>query len=137
MYSLPSEEEKKSIIFHINVEISTLNECYNKLKIGEDKIAFECFLLHTRNLFDFLNTTTKKHEDDVIAKEIIGNEITTTFPGDTKDRINKQLQHISYSRLSDQRGLYEKRSAIYQSVKDGLEEYNSQASKEYQLNQLV
>ena len=125
------------------MEIFTFNDCYTRLKVSEDKVALECFLLHARNLVDFFNTTTrvkqsKGRADDVIAEEIIGRSIDIILPGDTKDRINKQLQHISYNRLSSkQRSLFEERSVIYQLVKDGLEKYNSIASKEYQLNQLA
>jgi hypothetical protein len=69
-------------------------------------MAIESFLVHFRNLRDFLFPTTKAKQD---PDNVIGTDFDPTgwsqdsegwqeVVADERDRINRQLSHISYSR---------------------------------------
>src|SRR5262245_14066114 len=68
--------------------------------------ALEAFLVHYRNLKQFLNN--QKVPDDAKAIDYAhswsgDNNVNASYP-DEDDRINKLLQHISYKRLDLQPG---------------------------------
>lgn len=144
----PTDDQKKEAIrLHVSEEFNTFYICYKRLNENMQepdlRIHLESFLLHARNLFDFLTTSTrdrdkkaeKFNDKDVIAADFINQKIQVNFPENIKTRINRQLQHISYSRLlNDQVDLYKERGVIFKLIKEGIEEYNKKASKDYQLN---
>jgi hypothetical protein len=69
-------------------------------------VLLESFLLHYRNLRDFLCPSLKKGDrppadDDVLASDFLGLEAPqnmATLPCTDRTRINKMLAHISYTR---------------------------------------
>jgi hypothetical protein len=73
----------------------------------EQNVYLECFLLHVRNLRDFLYSKQKKCRDDIIAKDFYDTEVEcrqrigkkpAILLGDFTKRINKKLAHLSYFR---------------------------------------
>jgi hypothetical protein len=67
-------------------------------------MALECFLLHFRNLRDFLCPQDgKTHEDDIFASDFL-DKSEATYVADRKTlerdkkRLNKMLAHLSYDR---------------------------------------
>ena len=81
MQKTVGEVEKEKIISHINGEIDMFFwSYYKKLKDHIDEVqkinndcerraTHECFLLHARNLSDFLLNENKKYPDDVLASD--------------------------------------------------------------------
>ena len=73
------------------------------LKAGAERnINSECFLLHARNVGDFLNFSKKKDDDDVGARDYL----PTWKPGSLckfylskRRQLNKAAFHVTYSRI--------------------------------------
>src|SRR5258705_4608571 len=93
-------------------EVTMLTVAENKVSqtppSNERNLAIECFLLHFRNLRDFLYPpsepwTGKKAEDNVIAFDFcpqwkqLREDWAECSPNET-DRLNKLLAHLTYSR---------------------------------------
>jgi hypothetical protein len=107
-----SKSKKKTIIKRdVQGEINCLFECYKRL-LGKDsvlnnkngeivkpykRICLDCFLLYARNLFDFFCAIPRK--DDVSAVQFYL-ETTKLICNVPINRINKQLSHITWDRLS-------------------------------------
>lgn len=130
----PTDYQKKETIkLHVSEEFNTFQICYKRLNenIQEPdlRIHLESFLLHARNLFDFL-CTQKKFDDDVSATDFLINIVKLKALPIAK--INKQLSHITYSRLEPE-DLFGKRKIIYKTIRDALIEYNKKVPEKYQL----
>ncbi len=104
------EELKETAEGHIVYEVDMLGKCASVLSRRPDQLtqnmALESFLVHVRNLRDFLYGESTK-PDDVVAGDF--------FPGPGQwevirppmpkvlevnhERLNRALAHVSYSRL--------------------------------------
>src|ERR1019366_5464716 len=74
------------------------------LSDNDKNSALECFLLHFRNLRAFLWPSLQPFsDDDIIASDLLG-ELKARDVGDSailskhKNRLNKMLAHLTYSR---------------------------------------
>lgn len=128
---------------HVQGEMDMFKLCYMKLMAGlkdiggnERRMVHECFLLHARNLMDFLWPSLSLKSDDVIATRFVNIQIENIPEIDRiKKRINKQLSHITFNRSSsEQEDLLPKTNYIYDTIKDGLRKYNAVADAKYQIN---
>lgn len=90
-------------------EIRMLENCFplGYSPRGLDKnFRLESFLLHTRNLIDFLENN-KNGNDDIIAsgfKDVNGRpipRIKLSLSSDIKQKINKHLSHLTKTRLKE------------------------------------
>ena len=128
------KDKEEMINLHISEEVNIFNECFlrlnNKPKEPNKRIFLECFLLHTRNLFDFL-CTKKKQDDDVSVTDFLMDSIQLEKNIPIK-KINKQLSHITYSRLKPLE-LHKKKKLIYKTIHKALEEYNTMVPEYYQV----
>ena len=93
-------------------EVLMMNEAFRKWRTkssaAEQNLAIECFLLHFRILREFLypssnSWTDKRKLDDVIAFDLSDHWVKTEddwaeCSPNERERINKLLAHISYSR---------------------------------------
>lgn len=113
-----TSEDLQSGAVSIRYEFSMLNEIAKIWpRIGEfpplfQNMAIESFLVHFRNVRDFLFSANPLN-DDVVASDfnskawsIDSSGWTETVPHE-RDRINKQLSHVSYLR-----GYYDKQWPI-------------------------
>ena len=137
-------QRKEAIELHVSGEFKIFSLCYKRLNENMQepdlRINLESFLLHARNLFDFLTTSIEKRDKkankfgdrDIIAADFIDGEMQINFSGDIKSRINRQLHHISYSRSSsDQIDLYKEKDAIFNLIKNGIEEFDKKLPSEF------
>jgi hypothetical protein len=60
----------------------------------------EAFLVHYRNLIDFLSPRKTKHPDDITAADFVPGFVSTKAPRQYRDRIDKSLSHLSQARAS-------------------------------------
>ena len=130
-----TKEEREEIIdTHVSREVDIFNKCFrrlnNKPEEPNKRIYLECFLLHTRSLFDFL-CTKKKQDDDVSVADFLVDSIQLEKNIPIK-KINKQLSHITYSRLKPLE-LHKKKKLIYKTIHKALEEYNTMVPEYYQV----
>lgn len=95
------------------------------------RIHLESFLLHARNLFDFL-CTKKSHANDVSVADFLVDYFKLSDEDVPIVKINKQLSHITYARLNPE-DLFEKRKIIYETIRASLVEYNKKVIVEYKL----
>ncbi len=58
----------------------------------------EAFLVHYRNLIDFLSPRKTKHPSDITAADFAPGFVSTKAPTRYRDRIDKSLSHLSTSR---------------------------------------
>jgi|GEM_PF-5949592 len=146
-----SEAEKIEMLQkHVREELAAFTRCYKILKdqgeVGNKEI-FEAFLLHARNLQTFFkvsiyqkrSTRLKRLKNDVVAEEFIGKTIPISFRGNTLSAINRQLQHISWHRLSTrkkQRNLFQEEfEDMYKVISKAVIVYDASALEEYRLSQ--
>lgn len=139
-----SDDYKNAMISpHIQGEVNMFIWCYAKLrdhleKIKEIKCGYEkraiheCFLLHARNLIEFL--WNNPYSDDILASHygVTLLKITDRSFVNVKIIINKQLSHITLSRLKNQ-DLLSKTKYIHKIITDGIIEYNNQVDNKYNL----
>ncbi len=141
--NISTEKEKNDIKSHIDGEIKIFKECYQKIKDITEKIEdkdkrdkhrmeLECFLLHSRNLLDFLLDKKFGKNSDVLISDFIKNEekreeinkilSDLNLESDIYKRINKQLSHITYSRLDNNRliGFFDQSKKIYEKIIEAL-----------------
>jgi len=68
IFNPTNDQRKEAIKLHVSEEFNIFDTCYKRLNENMQepdlRIHLESFLLHARNLFDFL-CTKKSHEDDV------------------------------------------------------------------------
>lgn len=142
MHKITEEIKKDAINRHVKWEINMFLHCYNKLNSGlkskggnERRVFLECFLLHSRNLMDFLwNNPGKNFYDDVLAIHFVNFHKFNKKLGNIKERINKQLLHITYDRSSPRQiSLLSEIDFIYKSIIEGLEKYNENVKQEYKV----
>lgn len=135
MKNISEDQKKEAIKLHVSKEFEIFEICYIRLnrKIQEPdlRIHLESFLLHARNLFDFLYT--EKKNDDISATDFSANYFKHGKDGVPIVKINKQLSHITYARLKPT-DLFKKRKEIYETIRDALVEYNKQVPEEYQVD---
>ena len=104
---------KNGSLFYELAMMLEAEKLWNRAKQQRDStynMAIECFLLHFRNLRDFLYPspgawTNQFYFDDVIANDFWSEwrsvyEDWTECSADEKSRIDKLLAHLSYSRPS-------------------------------------
>ena len=93
-------------------------------------LAMEGFLLHLRNLRDFFYSTSESSKpDDVLAEDYVSSWDTDRPPlaqviAEKRERLNRQLAHLSYSRLRFQKSwgnLDEMRGEIMKTANSFLE----------------
>lgn len=58
----------------------------------------EAFLVHYRNLIDFLSPRKTKHPNDITAADFVPGFVSTKAPTQYRDRIDKSLSHLSRAR---------------------------------------
>ena len=58
----------------------------------------EAFLVHYRNLLDFLSPRKSKHADDITAADFVPGFVSTKAPIGYRDAIDKRLSHLSRAR---------------------------------------
>jgi hypothetical protein len=135
MKNLSEDQKKEAIKLHVSEEFKTFDICYErlngKMQEPDQRIHLESFLLHARNLFDFLYT--EKKNDDILATDFSANYFKHGRDGVPIAKINKQLSHITYARLEPM-DLYIKRKKIYETIRDALVEYNKQVPEEYKVD---
>lgn len=142
---------KEMINRHINPEVLTFQKSYqllikekkNKIPNGDlVKIFVECFLLHARNLLDFL--MDKKYESDAKISDFIDNteDVKKNVQKAYRDyyiRINKQLSHITWARLDDADQIVfdqPKINEIYKAIIKAIDEFNRYNEPKIYINQL-
>jgi len=102
-----SQEAAKLVQYEIDMLLFT----YSKLGIVdqlEHNVYLESFLIHVRNLIEFL-VNERRHQDDVMLEDFLNdnskiqiiNKLVKSFFNKTEmDRIHKMLAHISYERIN-------------------------------------
>lgn len=142
---MQKDELREFFHHHIQGEFDMFKWAYSRLvnegeaySSGyERRAVHECFLLHVRNLADFL--WKKKKNDDAVAVDYSvepdcpnDNEFKNIFgdPFGCGGRINKQLSHITFSRMKNQ-DLFEKNSEIYEYIMSGIRSYNEKALQDF------
>ena len=87
--------------------------------------ALESFLVHYRNLKQFLNNK-RPFDTDVAAEDYSDNRpcaaVTETYPNEDA-RINQLLAHISYTRDDLGRGSWDKLDQMEEAILDAFERY--------------
>lgn len=117
---MPSSEQRADAPRRVKYELVMLFNArtihdYSMLKTsqteGNDRefwracwaVALESFLVHYRNLKNFLNNQNPRFADDVLAQHYCekwnGTSNVTETALDEGDRINQLLMHLSYTRL--------------------------------------
>jgi hypothetical protein len=115
-----SDAELEASATDVTYEIQMMIESGQALEYGtvssppcflagaQKNMALESFLLHYRNLRAFLfpSLQLKPREDDVIAADFLGKESPDDVGdpsevGQDKERLDKMLAHISYSRRKE------------------------------------
>ena len=111
-----TDEELKKISRDVSYEIVMMQgaaAAFCGVSVSEHvlkNLALEGFLLHLRNLRDFFYSKTAK-PDDVLAADFFEDPHKwqsvrpplATVVEEKRDRLNRQLAHLSYSRLSFQK----------------------------------
>ena len=117
---------------HIQPEIDIFILKYKELcNYGETRERLECFLLHTRTIYDFLSKKDREFKD-AIAIDFIGKNIKLKSFPIKKDRLDQQLAHISYERLSSkQTNLFDLKDSLYKSIINGLREFNKKSVSKF------
>jgi hypothetical protein len=90
--------KKEKILSHLLHEIEMFIVSYNNRSM---KIAYECFLLHFRNLYEFFKEK-KEYETDINYLDIINEKINhdlKKYKGNVI-RINKCLSHLTKDRIN-------------------------------------
>ena len=133
---------KEMIDKHINPEVLTFQKSYQLLIEEKDqnlvKIFVECFLLHARNLREFLKNIEKN--DNVLISDYIKDNDDDKKVQNVKNimkpmdeyrfRINKQLSHITWARLDGQEDFNQKKiSEIYKVIIEAIKKFNHHSSK--------
>jgi hypothetical protein len=129
-------------------EFSTAIQAYSLLQQAEKtgnqpliNIALETFLLHYRNLRHFLNPRDPVYADDILAEDFFAATVVPPEfehqPGKRMDdlttKLNKQLAHLSYTRL-DYEGKPEKKwnaSELLRAAVEGLLRFISSLPSEH------
>lgn len=133
-------------------EYDTLKACYKRFISNgsgepERRIYSDCFLLHARNLIDFLcnkrvresycnkcgeKISKKEWKDDVLMIDFVRDEkhfekinVVPIKAGvqSPYNRINKQLLHIDYSRLSDKQFNFFDEEEYYKKMFESIKKY--------------
>lgn len=113
--------------FHVNEELRTFRECFSLLEGKENKIILESFLLHARNLLDFLYSFHPKRSGDITVENF---SVNLEFDGRSKfqkeiiDKIDKQLSHLTTDREIPT-DLYGRRNEIDEVVEKGVADFNA------------
>jgi len=146
---MPTDEQKRNIIEpHLSGEIEGLIisfRLFEKAKIESDKplekIAKEAFLLHTRNLLEFLfslnnltwdNVRLWDFIEDKEKRKIVINE-ARIIKDEYLKRINKQLNHISYDRLNNEKQTDFDVEKIYTALHYAIMKYNHFVKNGFQI----
>lgn len=104
-----SEEELREIAAEVQYEIDMMRHAVQLLERPRNRLHRTCylelFLLHLRNIRDFLYPE-RAQDDDVLAEDLVApKDWPSTRPplgptiGKERERLNRALAHISYSRL--------------------------------------
>jgi len=96
------EEDKKSALdllyYELEMFIKTYEVLVSRPSELERKAFLESFLLHARNLVDFLED--RKYNSDIKCSDFGIDKIIVDLPAENSiDRINKYLAHITKERL--------------------------------------
>lgn len=130
--------QPKSELDLLHYEIRMLNEVFPlgyHPKDDVDKSArLESFLVHARNLIDFLENNGSKPDDLLISnfvdekgKKI--NKIVISLSADLKEKINKHLQHLTTTRMKEKPGWIIE--LIWTSINQGLADFFNRISSQY------
>lgn len=144
---LDPRSQRELIGVHVQGELDAFLWSYNRIMKAnyccehEQRAIEECFLLHARNLHDFL-WGLSSHPDDVNVTKILSRSLDRSDAEDfmivfgkersgKESRINKQLSHITTDRLpGNQKDLIQEyRMMIYKSIKKGVEDFNEATEK--------
>ena len=125
---------------HIQEELNIFLWCYKKLydHLGgvweiknrdEIRVVHDCFLLHSRNLIDFL--WNDPYQDDILAFHygVSLPKINDKKFSNIKTRINKQLSHITLSRLNNQE-LMTETEYIHKTISNAIKDYNDKINND-------
>ncbi len=131
---LPTNNSEIDILYY---EIQMLNESLksmNQANQTDINCHLESFLIHARNLIDFLEDN-KIHKDDLTCsnfKNSLGGKIVkinVKLPTDAKIKINKHLSHITTTRLNEKLGW--DTNLIRSEINNGLTAFFDQISPTY------
>lgn len=128
-----SIEEKKKTLDILYYEIWMFNESFFQTGyvsipatrcVIENNILLECYLLHARNIIDFLED--EKFENDIKCSDFNVKKIIIDLPpSNTKVEINKFLSHITKKRLNWEKPKWDC-GKIRNIINDGLQKFFDQ-----------
>ena len=101
-----SDEELRKGALHVNYEVHTLRFHASKNSSDWDNATIEGFLLHARNLIEFLGWKPSFQSSDMLATDFVpGWEPPPPphpeFISEALWKINKHLQHLTWDRVSE------------------------------------
>jgi len=96
-----TNEEKKLALDVLWYELDMFNWTS---KYRENSAYLESFLLHTRNIVDFLEDNKNKHKSDITCSDFgIKKNNVNLPPNNTKKEINLWLSHITKERMEEKK----------------------------------
>jgi|GEM_PF-5137424 len=108
-----SEPELSQAATDVNYEFQLFCQCANNLSGQVLAVFFEAYLLHARNLIEFLvGRDREAHDDDIIATDFLPNWLLPTGTEISRLRatattIDKRLSHLTWTRLGPSPGVSE------------------------------
>lgn len=104
----PSDATKTGALVHIGYEIEQMIEgiklvgAYPPPHRLENNARLEAMLLHVRILRDFFEgKIVSRYQDNVLSEDFGYGPMSDVVPGKFKDRLNKQVAHLTYSRVGE------------------------------------
>jgi len=96
----PTQQQKADVLEHVRYEIGGLfpQVRVNPSDVYMSNIVLEAFLLHVRALIGFFESKSR-WKDSVIPADFGFCQREVPIPDDIETRLNKDLAHITYSRL--------------------------------------
>ncbi len=122
----PTATQIRDIAPAVRYEIKLFIELYTRLVQGETPVDWvasnarlEAWLLHARNLITFFETAPKqRYKDDVLSEDYGFSARPLLITKRIRDRFNKDLAHLTFSRIARTRNTSESRKAKLWNFKD-------------------
>jgi len=134
LIATPSKRDELDVLFY---EIEMLNKSF-LLKINSKNMLENCriesFLIHARNLIDFLEDH-KMNKDDILCSNFIDKDeknikkVNISIPWQIKRGINKHLSHLTLQRTKEK--LSWNMKIIKDNINKGLSVFLKQISSKY------
>ncbi len=137
--SIPNPEDKLDALHYemwmLNSILHVSNSVLSNLSSSQvvSNALLESFLVHARNLKDFLEKT--KQDDDIVCSDFLDNnglhinKISVNLQSDIKNKINKYLSHLTETRMHTKPAW--KLDEIKKEVNKSLEVFFNQLSDKY------